>query len=296
MRRAMTLAALLAACVLVARADTIVLRDGSVREGKIVGETKDGYELEIARGRLTAVITIPKADVAEVKRGATENERLVAEYEKRRKALKPGDTKGWAELAAWCESRVGFSREAREAFRKVIAAAPDHEVARRKLGFVKVGGAWLTEDEIMRAKGYVRHAGEWVTPEERRRLAGSVRIEPSANEVEHETWQRAAAGAVPAGVILPPVPYYPDSLLYRTYGAYPYYSGSYVGPGVWVGTVGTCWPYSTYTSTTRSSGSSVGFGFRWSGTRGDTGWNVGWGTNFGGGGGTFGGITITHND
>jgi hypothetical protein len=302
--------ALLTAGAIAARADTLTLRDGSVREGKIVGESEDAYEFEIARGTLRAVVSIPKSEVTEVKRGASENERLLAEYARKRAALKEGDAEGWAELGLWCRKRVGLAVEADEAFRRAIAANPDHEAARRELGYVKVGDAWLTQDEVMLARGYVRHAGRWVTPEERSRIetealaARERTVEDLDREArirrelaEREARVRAESVERSGGIILPPTPYpYYDSLLYRQYGAYPYVSGTYIGPGVWMGTTGTCWPTTYAVRRQDALSGGVGYGIRWTGQRGHTSWDVGWGTNFGGGGGVFGGVTITHGD
>lgn len=66
-------------------------------------------------------------------------------------------------LARWAkENRM--SKHARELFEKVMQLDPDHEFARRELGFVLYEGRWLTQEEVMLAKGFVQYKSEWLTP------------------------------------------------------------------------------------------------------------------------------------
>ena len=169
------IAALFASAVLAgsALADVVVLKDGSKREGKIVKQGEDEVVLEIAQGRLKAQIILKRSEIKSIEKGETANEKLVREVERRRKKLKADDKAAWLKFAAWLEKQNGFSSEARTAYEKVVELDTDNEVARRKLGYSKVGGQWLTRDEIMLAKGYVKHGGKWVTPEEKTRLAAA---------------------------------------------------------------------------------------------------------------------------
>ncbi len=154
-----------------ALADVVVLTDGSRREGKIVSQDKDEVVLEIAQGRLKAQIVLKRSEIKSIEKGSTANEKLVEEVARRRKKLGAGDKAGWLSFAQWLETQNGFSKDARSAYEKVLELDEDNELARRKLGYRKVAGQWLTEDEIMLSKGYVKHSGKWVTPEEKTRLA-----------------------------------------------------------------------------------------------------------------------------
>lgn len=74
-----------------------------------------------------------------------EDGRLVA-YEKMRS--KSTDTiKDQLALADWCRKRELLAQE-RAHLTQVLALDPDHVVARRRLGFRRVNGAWLNSEEI----------------------------------------------------------------------------------------------------------------------------------------------------
>jgi hypothetical protein len=150
-----------------ALADVVTLKDGSKREGKVVSEDNDEVVLEVAQGRLKAQLILKRSEVTGIEKGPTANEKLVAEVAARRAKLGAKDAEAWLEFARWLDGLSGFSADARAAYEKVVAIDPDNAAARTKLGYQKVGGQWMTEDEVMAAKGLVRYAGKWVTPEEK---------------------------------------------------------------------------------------------------------------------------------
>jgi len=67
-------------------------------------------------------------------------------YRKKAAALRDDDVKGHYRLGLWCE-RKGWKARARLHLEKVIALDPDHAGARRKLGYIKVRGRWMTVRE-----------------------------------------------------------------------------------------------------------------------------------------------------
>ncbi len=87
------------------------------------------------------------------------------EFVERAKAVAPDDVTGHYVLALWCREQ-GLSDEARLEFERVVALSPDHEGARRELGYERCGTIWLSREEAMKAKGLVRHDGAWLLPEE----------------------------------------------------------------------------------------------------------------------------------
>lgn len=158
-----TLAGLLAAPAL---ADVVKLKDGSEREGKVVKQDAEKVVLEVSQGRLKAQITFKRSEVVSIEKGKTANERLLAEVAARRSKLRPRDARGWLAFAQWLDRQNGFSKDTRAAYEKVIALDKHNAIARRKLGYQKIAGQWLTTEEIMIAKGYVKDGARWVTPEE----------------------------------------------------------------------------------------------------------------------------------
>ena len=71
--------------------------------------------------------------------------------------------------------RQGLSTQSRQAYEKVLSTAPDDAEAREALGFVQLGGRWLTEEESYRARGFVKVDGEWLTPAEANRRSPTPR-------------------------------------------------------------------------------------------------------------------------
>jgi hypothetical protein len=67
----------------------------------------------------------------------------------------------WA-MAEWCLER-GLLDERKRHLASVIELEPDHEAARKALGYERYGRQWLTTDEYMKSQGYVRHKGRWWT-------------------------------------------------------------------------------------------------------------------------------------
>jgi hypothetical protein len=66
------------------------------------------------------------------------------------------------ELGLWAR-RHGLDAEARSLLERALKLNPDHEMARRELGFKRFEGKWLTDDEVMLAKGFVKFEDKWVT-------------------------------------------------------------------------------------------------------------------------------------
>ncbi|MBM4039489.1 MAG: DUF1570 domain-containing protein [Planctomycetes bacterium] len=104
-----------------------------------------------------------------------------AEYEARAAKLADGDAKGWLALADFAEEHLLLpQREA--ALRKVVAVAPDHAEARRRLDEVKVGGEWVSGAEAdaragkeHEGKGEVFYGKAWVSAAAAGRLRAADR-------------------------------------------------------------------------------------------------------------------------
>jgi hypothetical protein len=96
------------------------------------------------------------------------------------------DAPGYYELGQWAKKK-GLTTRANDLLRKAIALDPDHEEARRALGYQKHEGRWLTEDEVMSVRGYVRHEGRWL-----KRETVELLLE-QANQARMEADRQAAA-------------------------------------------------------------------------------------------------------
>lgn len=88
----------------------------------------------------------------------------VEEYETKAKRI-PHTIEAHSRLAEWCRSKY-LRDQRKEQLRLILDIAPDHEYARRSLGYSKRDGKWMTHDEWNRSRGLVKYKGRYITPEE----------------------------------------------------------------------------------------------------------------------------------
>jgi hypothetical protein len=126
--------------IAVSLADTVVKKDGTKVEGKIIANDESGVTIETPLGELK----IAKADIRAIETGKTSAELFKDKWEEVDRA----DADALLDLARWCDENK-LSREAKKVYREIIDKVdPEHEAARRALGFVKVGDEWKTKAEV----------------------------------------------------------------------------------------------------------------------------------------------------
>jgi hypothetical protein len=169
-----------------ALADEITLKNGASFTG-IVREEGDRVTVELDFGTMT----FKRVDVRAIVKAVDP----MKEFEEKLKTST--DKKGLYELAVWAREK-GLGTRSTELLKKVIALDPDHEGARKLLGYEKVNGRWLTADEANEARGLVKYDGRWLPREmvermqlddkqiklELDRLATEERIESARRAVE----------------------------------------------------------------------------------------------------------------
>jgi len=160
----------------VAWGDVFLLTGG----GRVVGELlnpdetpRQTYAVETEGG---GRVTLSRSQVDEWLRPRP----ALVEYEKTRPRY-PDTVEGQWALAEWCRENTLLS-EREVHLERILELAPDHEKARRALGYFKRDGKWTTEEEVRRRDGFVRRGGRWVLPQ-------VVEIEEERKEV------KAAQGA-----------------------------------------------------------------------------------------------------
>jgi hypothetical protein len=231
--------------------DVLHLKNGGVLRGR-VSEQGDTVTLDAKWGR----VVLSRAEVLRIEKEPPAE----TQYATRRAALKNPTVKDWVELARWCEAN-DLNSQAREAYTEAVRLDPDHEAARRALGFVWWQDRWVTEDEYHAALGEVRFRDRWMPREEMlsvleaekaargaRELADRIererqeavaaerRVQEAARAAEVEARRQAEADARRREVALrqdlqatridstwwPPTTYMTG---YGGYGGYPYYGG-----------------------------------------------------------------------
>jgi hypothetical protein len=157
-----------------ARGDVFELKDGGQVEGELIAgaggseylvRTADGVEVTIARPQLDRV----------VQQDATRQEYL------RRSRAAADTAEAHRELAAWCREQK-LSAEADVHLERVAELDPTDEEARRSLGYLKVGGRWLSREEVMAERGMVFYEGKYRTRQdiairERAKQADNVEVD-----------------------------------------------------------------------------------------------------------------------
>lgn len=156
MKRAVVVAMFLVASGAVF-ADEVYLKDAGSISGRIVEQNETTVKVDIGDG----FIAVPMARVDRIVKGKS----ALDIYVERAVKMGPQDVNGWRELGDWA-AQEGFPAQAREAYEKVIAIAPNDAGARKALGYESVDGKWLTQEESYRAKGYVKYDGEWMSASE----------------------------------------------------------------------------------------------------------------------------------
>ena len=114
--------------------DVVHTTDGRKIKGRIVREDD---EVVVVRTRY-GDITVNRDDIDRIERGELPEDI----YRKKAKELANDDAEGHYRLGLWCKEN-GLRKEAEEEFKKAVKADPDHEGARKELGYTKVDGRWV---------------------------------------------------------------------------------------------------------------------------------------------------------
>jgi hypothetical protein len=136
-------------------ADEVFLQGAGTISGRIVEQTDQVVKVDVGGG----IVGVPMSRVAKIVKAPCP----LDEYDARAAKLAPADSAGWLKLAVWA-SQNGLPMNAHDAYEKVLVSAPNNAEARQALGYVKLDGKWLTEEESYVASGYVKYHGEWMTP------------------------------------------------------------------------------------------------------------------------------------
>ena len=151
--------------------DVVVLKDGRRIEGTLEDH---GKWVEVFR--TYGSIKIQKEDIQRIQ----VDDGAEAREDSLQRAADRGSVDEKLALALHYE-REGRGDLARTVYKEIISIDSDHEVARRSLGYQKVDGLWLTEEEAAVKKGLVPYKGRWVEPAERDAL---IRAEIAQAELE----------------------------------------------------------------------------------------------------------------
>jgi hypothetical protein len=95
----------------------------------------------------------------------------------------PADAEALYELGLWARSN-NMSADALILFQEAINANPEHEFARRALGFQFYAGKWRTPTEVKIAMGLIEFEGDWMTPQAKEAILSSRTLEKERKLLE----------------------------------------------------------------------------------------------------------------
>ena len=128
-----------------ARADTVILLDGSSIEGEIIKE--DDNEITV-KGRFGKTV-IARKDIREIQKKDSARGDFLKKQDELKKGESANDAQSWMTLGYWAK-KEGLREEADKAFGEALKLEPNN-------------------DKAHEAMGHIRYLGQWVTPEEKRR-------------------------------------------------------------------------------------------------------------------------------
>ena len=170
-------------------ADTFFLSNGGRIEGELLNRAetpRKRFVVSTTGGK----ITLAASQVEHVTQKSEQEQR----YEQVAAKMSDSAKDHW-HLSQWClENQLITKRKTH--LQRVIELDPNHQLARRALGFRKNDGRWLKPQELMKERGFVHHKGLWRTTQEVELLQEQQRIELAKKDYRRKvrTWSRWLGG------------------------------------------------------------------------------------------------------
>ncbi len=145
-------AALGPACAL---GDVFLLHQGGQVEGEWLNRDERASPVYAIQTRSGGRVSVAKERVAEIVPQGAE----IAEYA-RLAPQAPDTIEGQWAIAEWCRER-SLTPQRETHLRRILELNPDHVKARLALGYLHIGGRWMTQAERLREQGYEFYRGRW---------------------------------------------------------------------------------------------------------------------------------------
>jgi hypothetical protein len=142
------------------RAEVFVLQSGGQIVGEVLNPDENPREKYVIKTEGGGQITLAKSQIKQIVFQRPEE----IEYEKIR-ARYADTVEGQWDLAEWCrEHKLSSLRE--KHLTRILELNPDHEQARRALGYSQIDGQWMTQKDAMVKQGYRYYKGRYRLPQE----------------------------------------------------------------------------------------------------------------------------------
>lgn len=164
--------ALLSAASL-ASADEVRLRDGRIIDGEVLSQPGDSEVTVTTRvGGMSATLHLRPSEVLSISYGVSVQQRKLADFNAKRKALSERDAVAPQPAATWWRlaedaKALGENATVRELAQTAVDRDGDFAPARVALGYVKQDGVWMKPAEAALARGEVWFRGRWTPAAQR---------------------------------------------------------------------------------------------------------------------------------
>lgn len=162
--------------VAVAQADVFLLENGGRIEGEWLNRDQQPPTEYLIRTTAGVKLSLPITQV----RQAVRQSSAAAEYLEKAPLTPESVPDQWA-LAQWCKER-SLSDERKLHLRRVVELDPNHQLARRALGYQFLEGKWVTREQFRRQEGFELYKGKWRTPQEIEILEARARVEQAEKD------------------------------------------------------------------------------------------------------------------
>lgn len=167
-------------------ADKVKLQNGAVVDG-IVKEEGEKIIVETGLG----VVKFDRKDVETIEKGKSKLEEYYEKFDDIKNSKNADD---FYKLAKWAKDNA-LPKFVRNLYEKTIELNPDHEGARRALGFQLYQGKWMTQDEFMTAKGFIKFRDKWMTEAEKELIIAQEKEKEVVERAKNELKQSEIAQA-----------------------------------------------------------------------------------------------------
>ena len=141
-------------------ADVLLLNPRGQVEGELLNPQRQPQEDYKVRTKNNITITLSPKQVKKLVQDTLEKKRYDALLPKM-----PETATGNWKMAQWC-GKNGLKQQRQFHLMQAIALDPEHELARRALGYVRMDDQWTLPAERMKQRGFIRHQGKWMLSQE----------------------------------------------------------------------------------------------------------------------------------
>ena len=140
--------------------EVFVLEGGGTIRGELLNQDQIPRTEYVVRTPEGVVFKIDRSQVADKEYRRPEE----VEYERIWPSYADTVEAQW-KLAEWCREKA-LTEQREHHLQRVVHLDPDHEEARRALGYMRRNGRWTTREDQYQRRGYVHYEGQWRTPQE----------------------------------------------------------------------------------------------------------------------------------